>query len=171
MLWRSRRPTWVVSESVRLSFLNLLPPIAYDALGYFTEVMQSFTVITTQEEWRTFYFGTVQNAGDAADLADPDGDGTNNIFEYVAGMVPTSPLSRFSVRVEMVAGQPGQKAIVFKPLVAGRTYTVKYKASQADATWTPLTDITASDSGTERTITDLSAGNGRRFYRVEITLP
>ena len=143
----------------------------YDALGYFTEVTQNFTVITTQGEWRTFYFGTAQNLGDAADVADPDGDGTNNVFEYVAGLVPTSALSRFSVRVETVAGQMGQMAIVFKPLAAGRTYKVKYKTSVSDATWTPLTDLTTSDNGTERTITDLSAGSGPRFYQVEITLP
>ncbi|MHA3770083.1 RCC1 domain-containing protein [Verrucomicrobiota bacterium sgz303538] len=143
----------------------------YDALGHVTEVTQSFTVITTQAEWRTFYFGTAANEGNAADLADPDGDGANNLFEYVAGLVPTSAQSRFNVRVEAVAGQPTQKAIIFSPVLAGRTYTVKYKASLTDEIWTSLTDIGTSDNGTERTVTDLSAGSGLRFYRVEITQP
>jgi hypothetical protein len=96
-----------------------------------------------------------------------------NRSEYIAGLVPTDPLSRFRVRVEPVAGQPGQMAIIFSPVVAGRAYTVKAKASLTDASWTPLGNVTTSDNGPERTVIDLSpAGSGKaRFYRVEISLP
>lgn len=92
-----------------------------------------------------------------------DGDGVNNLFEYIAGLVPTDPLSRFMVRAKSVPGHPEQKAIIFRPLVTGRTYNVKYKSGPTDPAWTPLTEITASEDGEERTITDLSAGAGPRF--------
>ena len=130
----------------------------------------SVTLLSPQEVWRQTYFGITTNTGNAADTADPDGDGHDNLFEYVAGLAPNDALSRFKVRVEAVAGQPAQKAIIFSPLVLGRTYVVKYKTSLTDATWTTLPNITTSDNGTERTVTDLG-GVGTKFYRVEITLP
>jgi hypothetical protein len=138
--------------------------------GSATTTAATLTVLTLQEAWRKQYFNITTNTGNAADTADPDGDGQNNLFEYVAGLVPNDAISRFKVRVEPVAGQPTQKAIIFSPVVAGRTYVVKYKASHDDP-WTALTNITTSDNGTERTVTDLSAAPGPRFYMVEITLP
>jgi alpha-tubulin suppressor-like RCC1 family protein len=143
----------------------------YNALGNYAEVMQSFTVYTAQESWRLANFGSAENLGNSADSADPDGDGCDNSFEYVAGLVPTSAASRFSLHVDLVAAHPEQKAIVFSPVVAGRTYTVKYKANLSDASWMVLSDLATSDNGAERTVTDLSAGTELRFYRVEITRP
>jgi hypothetical protein len=142
-----------------------------DSLGYFIEVTQNFTVLTAMETWRFTNFGTTANTGDAADSADPDGDGHTNGFEYVAGLVPTSVLSRFAVRVDNVAGQPAQKAIVFGPIGAGRSYVVKSKATLADPDWMPLGTFSTSDDGTDRTVTDLDAGTGAKFYHVEITKP
>jgi len=43
--------------------------------------------------WRFTNFGTYQNTGNAADGADPDGDGFSNVEEYVAGTNPTSAAS------------------------------------------------------------------------------
>jgi hypothetical protein len=143
----------------------------YNGVGNFTELTQNFVVNTAQESWRALHFGTTENVGLAADLADPDGDGANNRFEYVAGLTPTNAVSRFVVRVAPVEGQATQRAVTFGPVVAGRTYVVKYKVSLTDVTWTTLADISTSDNGSERTITDLSAGEGGRFYVVEITKP
>jgi len=42
-------------------------------------------------DWRYIYFGTHENSGDAADLADPDGDGIPNLIEYATGSYPTMP--------------------------------------------------------------------------------
>ena len=131
----------------------------------------SFTTLTLVQNWRLQYFGTMANAGNAADTADPDGDGGSNLFEFVAGLLPNDPLSRFNLRVEEVPGQPGQKAIIFSPLVPGRTYVAKSKANLNDPTWTALTSFTTSDNVAERTVIDLDAGSGQKFYIVEIALP
>jgi uncharacterized delta-60 repeat protein len=142
-----------------------------DALGNATTVTQGFTVLTAQETWRRTHFGDWSNTGDAADSADPDGDGHANHFEFVAGLVPNSAASRFQLRVAPVNGQPTQKALVFGPVQAGRSYVVKYKNALTEATWTTLTNIATSDNGNERTVTDLLTTSTPRYYRVEITKP
>jgi hypothetical protein len=41
------------------------------------------------ETWRRFHFGYRENAGDAGDAANPDGDGFPNLIEYALGTSPT----------------------------------------------------------------------------------
>lgn len=142
-----------------------------DSVGNVTEVTQSFTVLTAQESWRRIYFGNPDNVGPGADTEDPDSDGHNNLFEYQAGLVPTDASSFLALRVETVAGQPGHKAIIFSPRLAGRTYTVKCKTDLANPMWLPPTNFTTSDNGSERTVIDLDAGTGPKYYIVEITMP
>ncbi len=48
------------------------------------------TPLTPIEQWRLANFGTTNNAGPAADAADPDGDGLINIFEYAFNTSPTN---------------------------------------------------------------------------------
>ncbi len=79
--------------------------------------------------------------------------------------------SGLNVRTEDVAGQPGQKAIIFGPVLPGWVYTVKSKTDLTAPAWAPLTSFTTTDNGTERTVTDLAAGTAAKFYIVEITLP
>jgi autotransporter-associated beta strand protein len=47
-----------------------------------------FTPSSAQERWRFEQFETYSNTGDAADVADPDGDGYHNLVEYGTGMDP-----------------------------------------------------------------------------------
>jgi methionine-rich copper-binding protein CopC len=131
----------------------------------------SVTLLTAQQSWRLQYFGTTDNTGSAADTADPDGDGCNNLLEYVAGLDPTNPSSRFITNAQPVPGQPGQMSISFGPIVSGRTYVVKSASTLINPAWTALSSSSSSESGTTRTVTDLSAGPGAKFYHVEITAP
>ena len=48
----------------------------------------TLTVNLTLAEWRMLYFQTTENAGNAADSADPDLDGKTNAEEYLAGTNP-----------------------------------------------------------------------------------
>ena len=141
---------------------------ATNSAGPASTADSTFTTLTAQENWRQTYFGSTANSGNGADSADPDGDGFANLFEYVAGLDPTSAPSRFSISTASV---PGQQTIIFGPIAAGRTYMVTSKASFSDPTWLPLTSFTTMDNGTQRTVTDLSATGAAKFYRVEITLP
>jgi hypothetical protein len=122
------------------------------------------------DDWQVQYFGQPPNAF-AGPLLDPDGDGQANLFEFTAGLVPTDPASRFRLSIAPVTGQPGQKNLIFSPVVAGRTYAAKAKASLTSPTWGDITASAPSDNGAERTITDLSATGGAKFYHIEITQP
>ena len=120
--------------------------------------------------WQVQYFG--QNNPNAGPLRDPDGDGQTNAFEFTAGLVPTDPASRFTLSIAVVPGQSGQKKLIFSPRLAGRTYTVKAKASLLPGTYLPLTNPSApSDDGETRTIIDRDASGATKFYQVEIVKP
>jgi hypothetical protein len=124
------------------------------------------------DAWQVQYFGQPPNAN-AGPLVDFDRDGQNNLFEYTAGLVPTDSASRFSITIAPVTGQPGRKNIIFNPLVltGGRSYAVKFRPDLASGAWTTLTGTTQSDTGAQRTVTDLNATGAKKFYQVEITKP
>lgn len=122
-----------------------------------------------EDGWQNQYFST--NPANAGPLLDPDGDGQNNAFEFNAGIDPTDAASRFSLSVVPVPGQPGQKDIVFDPIVAGRSYTVMTSPDLSSGSWDPLTDAPESDDGDQRTVTDTSATATKKFYQVEIEKP
>jgi hypothetical protein len=100
-----------------------------------------------------------------------DGSGETNFFKYIAGLIPFDSTSRFATNVQSENSQPGQFKIVFNPVVSGRTYTVQYKNSLTDPTWSTLSGAPSSDSGSTRTVTDTGASGGTRFYRVQISMP
>lgn len=52
-----------------------------------------WTPLTAIEQWRFTHFGTNANTGNAADNADPDGDGVINLAEFNGGSIPTDPAS------------------------------------------------------------------------------
>ncbi len=113
------------------------------------------------------YFGLPPNAA-AEPLRDPDGDGQNNRFEWVAGLVPTDANSKF--RLSIVGSAQGAN-LIFGPTVAGRTYTVKYGFDFLDVpNWPTLMGGTVTDIGNQRTVTDPNAffASPKKYYRVEI---
>ena len=123
------------------------------------------------DAWQVQYFGQPPNAN-AGPNVDADGTGQTNLFKYIAGLNPLDPNSRFTLSIAAVPGQPTQKNLVFSPRLTGRTYTVTSKPALAAGSYAPLTNPSApSDAGQQRTITDLSASGGAKFYRVEITKP
>jgi hypothetical protein len=122
------------------------------------------------DAWQVQYFGQPPNAN-AGPNVDFDGTGQTNLFKYIAGLNPLDG-SRFALSVAAVPGQPGQKKLIFSPIVAGRTYVVKAKADLlTPGGWLPITASAPSDNGSERTITDLNASGARKFYQVEVTRP
>lgn len=118
--------------------------------------------------WQVQYFGLDNPA--AAPGADPDGDGQNNLFEFVAGVVPINAASVFRFRIEPVPGQPTHKRLVISPRVPERIYTVFFRTNpDVGGSWERLGNVVVTDNDTERIVTDLEATNSSRFYRVKIT--
>ena len=104
------------------------------------------------------------NPNSAADATlDPDGDGQNNKAEYLAGTNPFLPGSKLAASVAKTA-TPGQYAITFTA-IAGKAYTVRYKANLTDASW--QTHQTFTGDGAEREITvALPPNTPRAFFRI-----
>ena len=113
----------------------------------------------------------VEDIAEEVAPVDADQDGQNNLFEFTAGLVPTDATSFFHVQIEPVAGFNSQKKIIISPRFNDRTYTIKTSTSLHSNSWISLAGATLSDNGTERTITDSSATQPLKFYRVEITRP
>ena len=121
------------------------------------------------DDWQVQYFGL--NNPNAGPNVDPTGGGQNNLFKYIAGLNPLDPNSRFLVNIAVVPSQSVQQRVMFSPRLSDRTYTVKYCTDLLTGTWQPLTTATQTDNGTQRIVTDTSATEGRKFYRIEITKP
>ena len=51
----------------------------------------TITALTPSQSWRYQYFGTTANTGNAADTANPSGDGLANIVKYALGLNPLVP--------------------------------------------------------------------------------
>jgi hypothetical protein len=125
------------------------------------------------DSWLVQYFGTPPNP-DAAPTFDADGTGQNNLFKYVTGLNPTSPASVFVLQIQNVPGQPTQKNLLFNPVAAGRTYTPQFRTDMVSGTWATLTGIggpTTNVPQAQVTVTDLSATQTQKFYRIDISLP
>jgi hypothetical protein len=97
------------------------------------------------DDWQVQYFGF--NNPLAAPAIDADGDGEDNRFEWIAGLIPTDPASRFQLRIEAVPSQPTARRLIFSPRLGDRTYSVIYKASLLGAEWQPLPGGIVSDDG------------------------
>jgi hypothetical protein len=120
------------------------------------------------DSWQVQYFG--QNNPNAGPNADPDGDGQNNLFESMAGLIPTDRSSRFTLQI--AAGVSAtSKTLTFNPIVAGRSYLIQSKPDLTSATWSPVSSTNQSDNGTARSVTDPNASGGKKTYRVQISKP
>jgi len=119
------------------------------------------------DDWQIEHFGFDNPL--AAPGLDPDGDGQDNRFEFIAGLVPTDATSRFRFRIDPVPGQPVHRLLRFSPVLPDRTYQIITRTDLSPGTWSPLVGAPQSDTGDERAVTDTTATPARKFYRVEIT--
>jgi hypothetical protein len=112
-------------------------------------------------EWMTQYFGSNTNLWPSA-TADPDGDGANNLQEFMAGTDPTNAAS--VLRVQLNNSPEGM--FLSWPTQPGLTYQVQVKTNLA-AAWVNL--------GTPRFAAGVSdsiyvGGSPAGYYRVVVLL-
>lgn len=157
------------TASVQGSYAGITGSLDLSVLDTIPDNFRSYAGDVISDAWQVQYFGPENPL--AAALLDPDGDGQNNLFEFIAGLVPTDSNSRFSMRSEPVPGQPGQHKITFTPRLSDRNYSILASTTLLDNSWTPLTGGIISDNGAERTVTDPNATEGKKFYRVGIEKP
>ena len=142
------------------------PPLALTVLNVNTDDFGSYASDGVGDDWQVQYFGLPPNPA-AGPLLDPDGDGQNNRFEWIAGLIPTNANSAFKLSIVRNAGNA---TLLFGPTVAGRTYTVKYGFDFLDVpNWLTLAGGITTDIGNQRTVIDTTApASPKKYYRVEI---
>jgi len=131
--------------------------------------------ITPMATWRQTHFGTAQDSGNAADTADPDGDGLINILEYAFDTDPNVPNASPITPVQ--AGN--YLTVSFKrthPAPTDISYVAEVCADLASGNWNSgpgYTSQTVTDNGdgTETvTVTDLApiSSTPTHFLRIRI---
>lgn len=125
----------------------------------------SATTYIAEESWRFENFGTINNTGDAADSADPDGDGWTNEQEFISG---TDPNDRASLlKIDPMQASGNDMSLSF-PSLLGRTYRVERSDTLLDGSWTTVRD-NIPGTGAPIEITDPSgAVQTKRFYRIVV---
>ena len=142
------------------------PPLALTVLNVNFDDLPGYSGDGIGDDWQEQYFGLPPNPA-AGPLLDPDGDGQNNRFEWIAGLIPTDATSVFKLSIVRSAGNA---TLRFGPAVAGRTYTVKYGFDFLDVpNWPALPGGIVTGVASELFVTDPNAvASPSKFYRVEI---
>lgn len=120
-----------------------------------------------RQAWRYQYFGTVAGTSNAADDADPDGDGLSNLLEYALGTLPTQ-----SSPVPWLPSVDGGYLTMSVPKNAAAS-GVLWSAEASDdlISWHPEQTVTLIDNATTFSVRDSVpvGGSSRRFLRLRVT--
>jgi autotransporter-associated beta strand protein len=119
--------------------------------------------ISAVASWRQENFGTTTNAGTASDSEDPDGDGSLNIDEYIAGTNPQDAADVFKVAS---AGLNGTTFTATVPGKTGRTYILQRQDVLGSGLWINVETKSALPADGPLTLTDFNATSSKGFYRV-----
>ena len=98
----------------------------------------------TLPAWRQQYFGTVDNAGDAANDFDFDRDGLINILEFAFDQDPTLATSRM-IPPTVLDGGELCTSFSAPPGLSGVNYGAEWSASLGAGSWTALADLGAGN--------------------------
>ncbi|MCX6872897.1 MAG: HYR domain-containing protein, partial [Verrucomicrobia bacterium] len=155
----------------------------------------SFTVTVTSltplQSWREQHFGTVANADDAADAADPNDNGITNLVEYALGGDPLGGTTGTAILPQLGRSADDASQISFARCVNHTDLTLTVQAADSPAgPWTDLAQSTAGapfvvlapgaaapETGTgdtrNVTVSDLypvtDPAHPRRFMKLQIT--
>lgn len=135
----------------------------YNKLGFSDySTVAVTTTWTPKQVWRFQYFGTISNTNNAADTADPDGDGLVNFLEYAFGRNPMNSDAKGVVTGQIDAS--GKLQIAFLRARAELTYVVQSSGDLVN--WTNIITNPGAIGQNVIVSDDPPAGTQRRFMRV-----
>jgi hypothetical protein len=141
-------------------------------------VFDNISFLTPQQAWRQANFGITDNMGNAANLADPDSDGSNNLLEYALGTSPTSATSFPLISSDLVlteAESSEHLEITFQRIADPLLIYVVEGTNDLTQTWANLWSSTgAANVAGPVTFNDSThpvGVNSCRFIRLRITSP
>ena len=142
--------------------------------GNNTDTQASYiTVLNAFQSWQVQHFGSTTNPAAAA-TADPDGDGQNNLAEFLSGTDPTNSSS--VLRISSVTAQ-GSDVLVTWTTAGGYTNVVQSTAGLPDGSYsTNFQDLRGLIiiSGSGDAITNYLDSGGAtnipaRYYRIRLS--
>ena len=153
------------SASIRVAVTNTASPlgVASPALGTVALTMLAdFDHDGIADLWEAAYFGASSTNDPSNALLDPDGDGMNNLQEYLAGTNPTNAQSV----LKLVLTSTNANVLQFLAQ-SNITYSVQWRTNFTTANWTNLTNV-GGQTGIRTIIVDTAAGPpfSERYYRV-----
>ena len=129
--------------------------------------------LTAFQSWQIQYFGCT-NCPQSAATADPDGDGCNNLCEFLSGTDPTNSASGF--RITSVATAGSDVAVTWATGL-GRTNVVQASTGLADGSYgtnfadvSPMIILPAGSGDTSTNYTDPGGATNApyQYYRVRL---
>jgi len=165
-----------------ISFTNLTAAgsytvVASNATGGCTAIMSGSASVSLMDPftcWQLQYFGCT-NCPQAAATADPDGDGQNNMAEFLAGTNPTNNSSALAI---MSVIKSGADVSVTWQTAGGHTNIVQATSGDGNGGYSTnsFADVPASQTivvGSGDTMTNYLDGGGAtnvpsRYYRVRL---
>ena len=172
------RFTWEHDTSSIAPGLHEVVITATDTAGASSSVNLSVTVESNHPDrtWRWENFGSTVATGNAADDADPDGDGLSNLAEFAFGLNPTRAGNDVGTRAEAATEVGSGMRAVFRRrkdhATAGIDYVVEFSSNLGD--WTPSTaipELIADEGILERVglvFPVLPNGKQSRFFRIQV---
>ena len=126
------------------------------------------------DAWRYTNLGTTSNTGTAADTADPDQDGVNNLLEYALNTNPQNASSRElpTSSISNISGQNYLTLTVTKnPSATDLAYTVEVTSDLVNWFSGPTYTTTITNTSTSLVVRDNTpmSSNPRRFIRLKVT--
>ncbi len=123
------------------------------------------------ESWQSNYFGST-NAPNAAQLADPDGDGAKNYLEYLTATIPTNSASGWSISI----AASNNNAHVRIPQIANRAFEIQTTTNLFDSnSWSALNNPANAPfypaSNRTATVTEPLQPGNPRYYRARVFEP
>jgi hypothetical protein len=130
------------------------------------------TALTNLETWRRQHFGTLSNIGSAANNADPNNDGENNLLEFATGQDPRAS-TRVVGTLEKTATNLEYTYVRSKAAVEdGVSFSVEY-GHLLMPPWTSASPGTViADDGALQTVRAQipASPSGRRFVRLKVSI-
>jgi hypothetical protein len=124
------------------------------------------------ETWRLQWFGSIENIGAAALNADPDNDGTTNLYEFAYGLNPTlsdvPPAPQFALKNGNIEFTYVRGTMAVDDL----WFNVPWSETLNSLEWVSgdAVEEILSDNGTQQTVKAVipMGSAGKRFVRLEI---
>ena len=150
--------------------LGLVNSTSMEAGGMLTHLDVSTPEVPTNvpASWVTTYFGPGPSypPGTTGPLDDPDGDGINNLNEYIAGTNPNNDLSFLRI-IALSPPDPEGTVVTFSDTAAGRLYNLESSTNLLTGVWTVIHTNIPGYAGA-MWLTDSQPATSR-FYRVKAT--